>query len=67
MFSLEKGNADYSSSFIICHKLNFTVCILILLVQLRIASDQTKRIQNCSKDSFLQNVLKLLLSKKHFM
>lgn len=33
MFCLEKGNADYGSSFIICHKLNvahFTVCILII-------------------------------------
>lgn len=31
MFSLEKGNADYGLSFIICCKLNiahFTVCIL---------------------------------------
>jgi len=32
MFSLEKRNADYGSSFIICCKLSvahFTVCILI--------------------------------------
>lgn len=35
MFSLEKENADYDLSFIICCKLNvahFTVCILILFL-----------------------------------
>lgn len=35
MFSLEKGNADYGLSFIICRKLNvahFTVCILFFFI-----------------------------------
>lgn len=35
MFSLEKGNADYGLSFIICCKLNvahFIVCILIFFL-----------------------------------
>lgn len=35
MFALEKGNADYGLSFIICCKLNiahFIVCILIFFL-----------------------------------